>query len=173
MAVYREDIVDIELQGGNVFRSFLNHALGAADNAGNRFGFRLKNNGEPVSLTGAACIGYFIRPDGTTLVINGATSNGVAYVTLPEAAYSYEGNFSLAIKLGGTGFAGTMRIVDGTIVRTSTGAISDPSSEVPSLEDLMEVIGRAEAAAADINALSITATQITGTRYKIAVAITT
>ena len=173
MAIFMEDILDIDLIGGGFHRSFMNHALGAGDTAGNVFGVRLLKNGEPTSMVGAACIGYFIRADGNTLVINGNVSDGKAYVTLPAAAYAIEGQFTLAIKVSGTGFADTMRIVDGTIVPTTTSPIFDPSSDVPSLEDLMDVIERAENAADEIDKISISATQITGTRYKIAVTIQT
>ena len=169
MANYREDIMDIELESGSVFRSFNNKMIASGDVSGNRYGVRLLRGGEPVSMSGAACVGYFIRPDGITLVINGAVENGIAYVELPAAAYAVGGNFTLAVKITGTGFAETMRIIDGTVVLTTTGAISDPASEVPSLADLMAVIGRAETAAATINNLSVSATQISGTRYKIVV----
>ena len=162
-------IVDIDINSGSLHRSFANQMIGGGDEAGNRYGLRLMNNGEPVSMSGASCIGYFIRSDGETLVINGTVSNGVAYVELPAAAYAKEGQFSLAIKVTGTGFANTMRIVDGTVVKTTTDNMYDPASEIPSLESLMAVIERAEAAAETIDDLSITATQITGTRYKIAV----
>ena len=171
MAYYREDIGDIELESGSVFRSFNNKMIASGDVSGNRYGVRLLKGGEPVSMTGAACVGYFIRADGITLVINGAVSGGVAYVELPAAAYAVGGNFTLAVKVSGTGFAETMRIVDGTVVLTTTGAISDPSSEVPSLADLMAVISRAETAAAAIDNISVASTQISGTRYKIAVTI--
>lgn len=171
MAHYREDILDIELESGSVARSFNNKMIASGDVSGNRYGVRILRGGEPVSMSGAACVGYFIRSDGITLVINGAVADGIAYVELPAAAYAVSGNFTLAVKVSGTGFTETMRIVDGTVVLTTTGAISDPSSEVPSLADLMAVIGRAETAADEIDAISVTATQISGTRYKIAVTI--
>ena len=169
MAIFKEDILDIEIQSGTIHRSFMNRMIGGGDEAGNRYGVRITNNGEEVSLSGSACVGYFIRADGSTLVINGTISNGVAYIELPAAAYAVEGQFSLAIKISGTGYADTMRIVDGTVVKTTTGNMLDPSSEVPSLESLMAVIGRAETAAETIGGLTLAATQITGTRYKIAV----
>lgn len=173
MAIMKRDIIDIDVKSGSIHRSFLNKMIGGGDEDGDRFGMRLLDDGQPVSLSGASCIGYFIRQDGATLVINGSISGGVAYVELPAAAYSIEGQFSLAIKIAGTGYAGTMRIVDGTVVKTTTGNMLDPASEVPSLESLMEVISRAETAAEEIGDLSVTATKITGTRYKIAVTIAT
>lgn len=163
------DILPIELECGSLYRSFMHHAIGSGDSAGNRYGVRLLRGGEPVSLSGAACTGYFIRPDGITLVISGQTDGTSAWVELPAAAYAVEGAFTLAIKISGAGFAETMRIVDGSVVRTTTGAIADPADTVPSLEELMAVIERAETAAAAIGRLSVTANQISGTRYKVAV----
>lgn len=169
MAIYKEDFIDFDLQGGVVHRTFANNTIGAGDYSGDHFGFRLWNRGQAVDLSQASCIGYFMRADGTTLVINGATNRNAAAVALPAAAYAVEGKFTLVLKLSGTGYAGTMRIVDGVVVKTTTGEIMDPSSEVPSLEELMEVIERAEDAAETINGLVIEAEQISGTRFKIEV----
>ena len=169
MAQYKNDIADVELECGTIHRSFAHASIGQGDGGGLRYGIRLKRNGAPVNLDGASCIGYFIRPDKITLVINGTTSNGAAYVELPQAACAVEGTFSLVIKVAGTGFAETMRIVDGTVVQTTTGSIADPSSEVPTLEELTAIIAEAEEAAETIDGLSVSATQIMGTRYKIAV----
>jgi len=162
-------IIDVELTAGNVHRSYMNRIIAEGDGSADRFGMRLTENGAPVSLMGAACIGYFIRPDGVTLVINGEISGDTASVVLPAAAYAKTGQFSLAVKVTGSGYADTMRIVDGTVVDTTTGTINDPSSEVPSLADLLAVIEDAEDAADTIEGLTVTASQIEGTRYGIAV----
>ena len=169
MAIYNDDILDIDIRSGTIHRSFANKMIGGGDSSGNRYGVRLTDNGTPVSLSGAACIGYLIRANGTTITINGTVSNGVALVLLPAAAYAVEGQFSLAIKVTGTGFAETVRIVDGTVVRTATGTMLDPASEIPSLESLMAVISRAETAAATIDGITVSSAQIEGTRYKISI----
>lgn len=171
--IHRNDIVDIELnRAGNLFRSFANRMIGEGDSNGNVFGFRLFRDGVKVDLSDCAVNGYFIRADGSTVVMNGAVnSSGVAYVRLPASCYTVEGNFSLAIKITGGDEAGTMRIVDGTVVNTTTGTIIDPGSVVPDLADLMAVIERAETAAATIGAYSIEAVNMTGTRYKISVVL--
>ena len=170
MALYREDIVDIELESGTVHRSFLHHALGEGDIKENRFGVRLFRNGEAVNI-GGTCMGYFIRHgNGDTITINGGSFTGnKAYVTLPASCYAVEGGFSLAIKLVGGGVTGTMRIIDGTVAPTITGDIVDPGTTVPDLAELMLVINRAESAADTIDGLSVTSELISGTRYKIKV----
>jgi len=169
MAEMKTNFADIELDGGNISRTFMNMLLATGDNEANRFGMRVLKGGKPVALTGAACIAYFVRPDGVTLVLNGEVSGNEAFVDLPPAAYAVEGVFMLTIKVSGTGFAESLRIVDGTVVRTTTGEISDPASAIPSLEELTAIIGDAEDAVDTIAGLQITATQIEGTRYKITI----
>lgn len=144
MAV-KNDIVDINLETGNIHRSFLNHSIGSGDITADRFGVRCFRNGVPETLTGA-CTGYFIRSDGGTVVIAGGTVSGnTAYVELPEACYAVEGQFALAIKVTQNGATSTLRIVDGMVSRTTTDAIVDPGTLVPSIEDLIEEIEEAVA----------------------------
>lgn len=172
MSLYHEDIVDIELNGGSVHRSFINYLLSEGDIGANRFGVRLFRGGSPVDISGATCIGYFIRyGSGETVIISdgGAATGNEAFITLPESCYAVSGQFTLVIKIVGTDETSAMRIVDGTVIDSLMGGIIDPGSVIPDLDDLLAVIGRAEAATAVINALSITREQITGTRYKIKV----
>lgn len=171
MALYQEDIIDIDLESGTVHRCFLNHSIVKGDIKANRFGVRLRRNGQAVNAGGATCMGYFIRHGtGDTVVINGGAFSGAeAWVELPAACYAVDGAFALVIKLVSGGVTGTMRIVDGTVVGGQLGAYVDPGSTVPDLTELMAVISRAEAAAATISGLSVTNEQITGTRYKIKV----
>jgi hypothetical protein len=171
MAIIQEDIVDIDLNRGTVFRSFLNHSIGEADWKGNRYGFRCLRGSEQESVAGFSCIGYFIRADGNTIVISGTVEGNKAYVDLPETCYAVEGGFTLAIKLSDGTQTGTIRIVDGTVVNTSNGSIIDPGSVVPDLTDIMAVIGRIEAAAEEIEKIHISNQQISGTRYRIVVTI--
>ena len=173
MSFLKANMVEVELGAGSISRSFVGCLLGEGDDSADKIGVRIMSDGEPVDMTGASCVGYFIRSDGVTLVINGGTENGSAYVILPAAAYAKEGNFTLAIKVSGSGFSDTLRIVDGTVVNTTSGAVSDPSAVIPSLEDLLAVISQAEEAAEEIGAYSIAATLITGTRYKITVTTST
>lgn len=171
MAHYREDIIDIDLESGGVHRSYLSHLLNGNDIQANRFGVRLFRNGEPVTIDGATCMGYFIRHETQEAVtINGGTfRQNVAYVTLPEACYAVDGTFSLVIKLVGGGVTGTMRIIDGTVINQTIGAIVDPGSVVPDISDLMAKISRAEAAADTIYKLKVETEQISGTRYRLKV----
>lgn len=169
MAIYREDIVDIELESGTVFRSFMNKAIGEGDADGNRFGFRCLRNGEPVSLTGSAVVGHFIRADGNTIQLDGEIDGDTAFVSLPGTCYAVEGQFTLAIKLSGGGVVGTIRMVDGTVINTTNGAVIDPGGVIPDLSDYLEVVEDAEGAAETVLGFSVTAELISGTDYAIVV----
>lgn len=166
---YKSDFVKVNLDGGKIHRSFLFKPIGEGDNAADRFGVEVFRNGNPEELSGTACAGFFIRPDGITLIINGVVSGNTAFVELPQAAYAISGNFTLSIKLSGSGFSDTVRIVDGTVVQTTTGSISDPSQTIPDYSTFEELVERAEEAAEEIAEVQIGSTQITGTRYRISV----
>ena len=140
MAIYKTDIVNVELTGG-IHRSFTGNLIGEADILGDRFGVRCYRDGQEESIAGSTVVGYFIRPDGGTIVINGGVVDGnMAYVILPQACYSVEGAFSLAIKLVGGGITGTVRIVDGAVARTTTNTVVDPGSVIPDISDLLAAI---------------------------------
>ena len=110
----------------------------------------------------------FIRPDGVTLVLTGTVSENEAYIDLPAAAYSVPGSFTLSIKISGSGFNSTVRVVDGTIIDTTTGEIVD-NSVIIDISEWETMIEESAAAVEDIAAISVSSAQITGTRYKIIV----
>lgn len=170
MAFYKEDIVDIELESGAIHRSFLNKTVGEGDIDENRFGFRCLRNGIPIQLTGSTVVGHFTRADGNTIQIDGgAVSGDTAYITLPQTCYAIEGQFSLAIKLTSGGVIGTIRIVDGTVINTTNGAIIDPGDVIPDLSEYLSVIEDAEAAAAIVNGFSVSTEAISEDDYMIIV----
>ena len=171
MSALKVDIVDIDLDSGSVHRSFVQKTLSEADGNANTYGIRLFRKGQPVSVGGATCMGYFIRNgNGDTVVIDGGMFSGnEAYITLPASCYVYEGTFTLVIKLVGTGWTEAMRIVDGTVVNSVEGTPIDPGSVIPSLDSLMAVIDRAEDAADKIEDFAIYASQVEGDNYGIVV----
>ena len=151
MAIYKEDIVDIELETGTIHRSFLNHAIGLGDAKGNRFGVRLFRNGVAENVGSATVTGLFMSPDGNNYTISGSGSssqyhwiNGnVAGVILPSSFYAVEGQFTLAIKLSLSGVVTTMRIVDGVVSNTGTSGAVVPSSSVPTSDQIIAAYNNA------------------------------
>lgn len=171
MALYHTDIVDIDLDSGTVHRSFAHRTLSEGDVNANRYGVRLWRSGQPVTAEGSQCMGYFIRHGrGDTVTISGGLFSGQeAFVTLPDACYAYDGAFSLVIKLVGGGVTGTMRIVDGTVIDSVIGSPVDPGGVIPDLDELLAVIGRAEAAADAIAEFDVHAELVSGENYAIVV----
>lgn len=165
------DLLDIDIakSGSTIHRSFINKLIGEGDVNGNGYGVRIFNNGQNANLDGCTCIGYFVRPDGETTVISGTISGNTAYVVIPQACYVQVGNFSLSIKIVASGFAGTMRIVDGTITDTSTDTFVDPGSVIPDLASWTALVASANTAATNIGKIHIESELIEGTRYKMKV----
>ena len=153
MAVYKQDIVDIELNSGNVHRSFLKHSIGTADAKADHFGVRTFRGGVPVDLSGVSVQGYFRNSQGTNIAITSGNivSGNVAEVVLPQACYNYEGPFCLAIKLIGDGVTGTMRIVDGVVDNTNTGSAVAPTGAVPTYSEVLAQYDAMVAATAAAN----------------------
>ena len=150
MAIYKEDIVDIDLAKEQIIRSFVNHSIGMGDKKADHFGVRVFRNGEAVDLENVAVEGFFRSPNGENIAITSGNhvNQNVAYVVLPQACYNYEGKFTLAIKLVGSSVTGTMRIVDGVVDNTNTGAAVAPTSDIPTYqeilalyEEMLEVVG--------------------------------
>ena len=168
MAFYKQDIVDINLNTGNIHRSFLNHAIGYKNDDADRFGIRTFRDGVPQDLTGASCQAVFMAPNGSKIALTsyGTVSGNVAYVTLPPACYDYEGQFCLSIQLVGGGVTGTMRIVDGMVVNTGASGTVAPTSSVPTYQEIIAQYDAMVAATAAANG-AIAATYSGSATYKI------
>lgn len=139
----RSDIIKVDLSR-QLLRTNAGEILAMGDDCANRFGADLVRNGLPVNVDGCMVIGYFIRPDGYTCMIQGVAEGSMAYVDLPEACYTSEGVFSLAIKLKSEEMNCTLRIIDGYLRRTETGIYVDPGTVVPDIADLLLQIERME-----------------------------
>ena len=159
MAIYKENIVDIDLEKGQIHRAFLNHSIGMYDQKADRFGIKVFRDGEPVDLTGVAVQGVFMPPQGSPIAITGSTYTSIdgntAEVILPQACYNYEGTFTLAIKLvdSGNSVTGTMRIVDGMVDNTHASGTVAPTGAVPTYQEVLAVYDQAIAAIEDVNDL--------------------
>ena len=141
MAIYKEDIADIELENGEIHRHFLMRTIGSGDKDANRFGIRVFRNGVAENLSGANCQAIFMNANGENIALTsyGTVSGNLAYVTLPQACYNVNGQFTLAIKLVGGGVTGTMRIVDGVVDNTGTVGTIAPTGSVPTYQEILAV----------------------------------
>lgn len=141
MALNKMDIVDVNLNTGNIHRSFLSHTIGLSDNNADSFGVKVFRDGNPVDLSGGWVQGFFRNPIGENIALtnHGTISGNTAYVTLPQACYNYDGQFTLAIKIVSPGSTNTvtMRIVDGTVDNTNTGGAVAPTETVPTYQEIL------------------------------------
>ena len=147
MAVYKRDLVDINLETGNIHRSFLKHSIGYKDQQADHFGVRVYRDGEPVNLTGVSVQGVFMPPQGSPIAITtgNIVSDNVAEVVLPQACYNYDGQFTLAIKLvdSTNEVTGTVRIVDGMVDNTHASGTVAPTSAVPTYQEVLSAYEQA------------------------------
>lgn len=170
MAVYKRDIVDINLETGNIHRSFLKHSIGYKDQKADHFGIRTFRDGVPVDLTGVSVQGIFMPPQGDPIAITSGNivSGNVAEVVLPQACYNYDGQFCLSIKLvdSNNSVTGTMRIVDGMVDNTHASGTVAPTSEVPTYQEILSTYDAMVAATAAANG-AIAATYSSSSTYKV------
>lgn len=124
--------VSVKQLSGNLF---------SADNGGNLIGVEVTDDGSPASLSGSV-YGYVIRADGATVVVQGSLSSNKASITLPTSCYAVVGQISIVIKVGTT----TVGACVGYVYRSTTDTIVDPGSVVPSIAELLALIGDCEAA---------------------------
>lgn len=142
------DVVKIDLNKG-LSRTYAGMVLATGDNMANCFGAALYRGGDAVDITGYSVMGYFIRGGAETVVIQGKAEGNEAIVELPQACYTSDGGFSLAIKVSGADVTATVRVVDGAIRLTQTGTLIDPGDIVPSLDELFAKIAEMEAVTAE------------------------
>ena len=68
----------------------------------------------------------------------------ICRVVLPQACYAYPGQFTLVIKVHTNSGTATVRIVDGTVVKTRTGQVIDPGIPIPDIDELLGIIAAAQ-----------------------------
>lgn len=138
---------------GNVF---------AADVQGNLIGVIVKRGEQDVALSGSV-IGYIIRGDGATVVVNGTVSGNRVSIVLPQSAYTVVGPISIAIRLVSGDVKTVLGACTGYVYRTTTDTIVDPGHVIPSIEELLAKIEDCERAAAAANAAAGSANTAAGT----------
>lgn len=113
------------------------------------------NNGEAADLSGGTATGYFLRPDGNTVVIVGTISDNVISVTFDATVYAYVGWVQGGIRWTVSGNTVTLaaRLFD-IKHPFDSGSYIDPGEAIPSvsellaaIEDMEEATAAAEAAA--------------------------
>jgi len=126
---------------GNVFTQ---------DNMANLIGVVLKNDGANVDIDGSV-VGYAIRADKNTVIINGEKEGNRAWVILPEAAYAYPGPLSVVIRVVNGDDKTVIGACSGYVTRSISGSPVDPGHVIPDISELIGMIEECEEAAGDAN----------------------
>lgn len=126
-------------------------AVFTQDAQANRFGVRVLDGGSPAAITGSV-VGYVIRSDGETVIVNGQLDGNRASIVLPAAAYTVPGPLDIVIKVTGGGVTMAVGAWRAYVQRSTTDTIVDPSHVIPSLAELLAKIADCEAATAAANA---------------------
>lgn len=120
------------------------------DNMANRIGVEVYDGRSAADLSGIV-LGYIIRADNTTVVVDGSLSGNKVWVDLPESAYAVPGQIQIAIRLVSGTTKSVLAACIGYVTRSATDIIIDPGNVVPDLTELLAVIGRCEQAATAAN----------------------
>lgn len=118
---------------------FLPGNMFSMDNGGNIINVFVVQNGEPVALGGSVSANV-IRSDGTTVAITGALEGNKAYIILPQACYAVPGIIHIVMKITEGTTITTIAAVTANVYQSSTDAVVDPGTLVPSIAALIEAI---------------------------------
>lgn len=127
-----------------IFQTRMPMLFASGDQGAHEIRVTVTEDGQPVSLTGRTVSGYFIRADRSTVLLSGSAEGNTARVTLSQSCYVQPGGFSLFIKTGVAGETAAVFWGAGTVVRSTTDTIVDPSETIPSLDELLALIGQME-----------------------------
>ena len=135
--------------GAPVVPETLPGMLYATEDAAHQFVIAAVRGEYPVALAGEVSA-LFIRPDDATVVLSGEIIEGRAVVTLSRPCYELPGVFSMAVFVESEGVKTAVYAAMGTIRRTSSDAIVDPTRVVPGIEDIIAQYGAMQQAVADL-----------------------
>ena len=122
------------------------------DNNAHTWRVTVLDGGEAAQVTGSVT-GYFVRPDGNTVTVQGSMAGNVASVVLAQACYAQEGDVKAVLRLSvSTGAKVTLAALILPVRNVLTDSIIDPGNVIPSLDDLLAQVAAMEALNDDVSA---------------------
>ena len=144
-----------DLTRGRAQPHFITDALiEVGDAYSHEWNVALTLHGAPVDLTGATVNGYFVRPDGNTVVVAGTASGSVATVIPTATCFAVKGNVTAIMRVTLNGATVTVDACILVVRKDITSSYVDPGSVVPDLQQLLALIDECEAAAAAAEAVA-------------------
>jgi len=121
------------------------------DNNAHTWRVTVLDGGEAAQVAGSVT-GYFVRPDGNTVAVQGSMTGNVASVVLAQACYAQEGDVKAVLRLSvSTGAKVTLAALILPVRNVLTDSIIDPGEVIPSLDDLLAQIAIMEQLEDDIS----------------------
>lgn len=108
------------------------------------------DGGEPADLSAGTVAAYFLRPDKSTVVIEGTVSENVCTFTLTQEVYAKPGMVAGGVRYAVSGSA-TITLANKLFEvapNYDSGTYIDPGQEIPSIADLLDAIEDMEEATA-------------------------
>ncbi len=121
------------------------------ENGGHTFEITCLMNGAAAAVSGTVSA-RFLRADEETVYFTGTLSGNVVIITLPQSCYNVNGRFSMVVFVAGDDITSAVYAVAGSIYRSTSDHIIDPTEEIPSLEELIAQIDACEQATENANA---------------------
>lgn len=136
---------EIDLQrGAQAPQVWPNALMLCGDNNAHTWRVTVMDGGEAAQVTGSVT-GYFVRPDGNTVAVQGSMTGNVASVVLAQACYAQEGDVKAVLRLSvSTGAKVTLAALILPVRNVLTDSIIDPGNVIPSLDDLLAQIASME-----------------------------
>ena len=143
---------EIDLQrGAQAPQVWPNALMLCGDNNAHTWRVTVLDGGEAAQVTGSVT-GYFVRPDGNTVAVQGGMTGNVASVVLAQACYAQEGDVKAVLRLSvSTGARVTLAALILPVRNVLTDSIIDPGNVIPSLDDLLAQIASMEQLEDDIS----------------------
>lgn len=132
-------------------RDSLRKPMGMYNAQAQTFALEITQGGKKATITGAGCSGYFVRADGTTVLLSGTVSGNIALVTLSAACYAVAGRCKLSVNLTQGSDIHTLLMVEGYVDTVRTDKVADPESVIPDIDDLLAQISAMDSATTAAN----------------------
>lgn len=122
----------------------LRTALLTGDHGAHEIRIDVTRGEEPVDLTGGLACAYFLRGDGTTVLVDGAVSGSTASALLPQSCYAVEGRFSLVMQLHLGESRHSVLWLEGNVSQSRSDLVA--SDTIPTLDELLNRINALQTA---------------------------
>lgn len=129
----------------------LGRLFASSDQQGHQFVISIRDDGQPVDLTGATVSGVFVNANGDTVALPFATYgsidavNSAVTLTLADGCYVVKGHFDLYVNLTQSGETHAVYHGQGYITpATGSGSAIDPGTVISDVSTLIAQVGQAQ-----------------------------